>query len=130
MYLITIAANENGNNQRTTSQTELYGNGHARDGQGERTEDKTNHDAYEDGGNIGCVQTTDRVTHLVGYAVDGILRTNNHDAVTYLQGQAGRGKDIHAVTGDTGHVDTVNTGEMKRSQRFAVELRIGNHNAL
>ena len=58
--------------------------GHARNGKREGAEDQTDKDAYEDRGNIWRIQTTERVTHLIGYTVNSILRTHHHDLITYL----------------------------------------------
>ena len=87
MDLVAITANENGDNQRTTSQTQFHWNRHARDSKREGTEDQTNKDTNEDRGNVWRIQTTQTVTHLIGYTVNGILRTHHHNLITYLQGK-------------------------------------------
>ena len=89
MYLIAVTANQDGDDERSTSQTELDRHGHTRNGQGEGTEDESDDDADEYGGDVGCIQTAHGVAHLVGHAVYGIFRTDNHDFVAYLQGQGG-----------------------------------------
>ena len=130
MYLVAVAANEDGNNQRTASYTELHGHGHAGNGDGQRAKDDTKDDAHEDGGNVGRIQAAHRVAHLVGHAVDSVLGTYHHNLVAHLHGQRSRCKQVHAVTGYTGHIHTVYTREVHRGQRLAVHLRIGNENTL
>ena len=109
MYLVAVAANEDGNNQWAAGYTELHGDGHAGNGDGQRAKDDTKDDAHEDGGNVGRIQAAHRVAHLVGHAVDSVLGTYHHNL---------------------GHIHTVYTREVHRGQRLAVHLRIGNENTL
>ena len=116
MYLVAVTAYENSDNQRSTSQTQFDGNRHAWNGKGERTEDESDNDAYENRSNVRCIQAAHGVAHLVGNAVHGVLRPHNHDSVTNLQRQTGRSEEIHAMTGDARDINAVHTREVHGSQ--------------
>ena len=84
MDLITIASDEDGDDQRTTGETQFHGYWHARNGQREHTEDQSDEDTHEDGGDIGRVQFVAGVTHADSDALDGILGTNDANLVSDL----------------------------------------------
>ena len=130
MNLVAIASNEDGYDKRTAGNTELHRNGHSGNGDGQRAEDDTDDDAHEDRGNIRSIQTADGVTHHVGHIVDGILRTHYHDTVAHLEWERGRGEDVHALTGDAGHVDAMYARKVELAERLAVHRRTGDEHAL
>ena len=84
MYLVAVASDEDGDDQRTTSQTQFDGNGHTRDHQRERAEDNSEEDTHEDGGDIGRVQFVAGVTHADSDALDGILGAHDANLVSDL----------------------------------------------
>ena len=130
MNLVAITTNKDGDDKRTTSQTQFYRYRHARNSYWEHTEDKSDEDTNKDGCDVWRIQTADRVTHLASHIVYCILRTNNHNAVAHLQRQGRRCEDVHTVTCYASYVYAINTREVERSQSLAVYLWIGNNNAL
>ena len=130
MNLIAIASDKDGDDQRTSCQTQFYGYRHAGNGKGEGTEDQSEEDAHEDGGNVRRIQTALGVTHLIGHSLHSILRAYDHDLITHLQGKSGRSKEVHAMTSQTGDVHAVDTREVHRCKRLAIDLRVGDKDAL
>ena len=87
MNLITITANEDGDNQRTTSQTQFYRYWHAGNGDRQRTKDKSQEDTHENGGDVRRIQFVAGITHTNCYTVNSILWTYDSDLITHLKGQ-------------------------------------------
>ena len=130
MDLIAIASDEDGDDERTSSETQFHGYRHARYGQWEGTEDQSQEDTHEDSGDVRSIQFAGRVTHLIRHTVDSILRTYYHDFVTHLQRECSRSEEVHAMTGDTCDIHTMNTREMHRRERLTVDFRVGDEDTL
>ena len=127
---VAEAADEDGNDERTTGQTELDGRGNAGQGNGQRTEDNADKDADEDGGEVGMVEALHRVAHHVGHAVDGILGTDDDNLVAHLHAEVAVGIEVHAVATDASHVDAVHRTEMQRAELLAVHAGLRNEDVL
>ena len=94
MYLVTEAAQQNGNDQRTTGQTQFHRHAHARYGDRNTTQNDTEEDTHEEGYHVGLVQTFGRVAQLFGQTVDVFDTAYYGEAVADLQLQIGVGQQV------------------------------------
>ena len=127
---IAKAADEDGDDEWATGDTQFQRHGHARDGQGDAAEEDADDDADEDGANVGRVKPAHTVAHHFGHAVDILFGADHHHAVANLKAVVAAGKKVHALPGDTCDVDAIDAREVHLAQRFSVHRRVGHHNTL
>ena len=56
--------------------------------------------------------------------------TRHEDAVAHLQTEVAIGKEVHAVTGDARHVDTVDAAKVQLAKSLAVDFGLGDDEAV
>ena len=130
MELVAVAAGQNGDDQRTAGEAELERRGHARELEGNGTEDDADEDAEEDGAHVGVVESLDGVAEQTLHAFHAVLRTYHHEAVADLDAQRAVGEEVHTRTRDTGHVHAVHGAEVHLAEGLAVHRALCHEDAL
>ena len=128
--MVAEATYQDGDDQWTTSDTQLQWHWHAWDGEWKATEDDTYHDADEDGGDVWCIQTLDGVTHHLCHTIYVLLRTYYQDSITYMEVVVSACEDVHALSRDASYIDAIHAGEVHLAQGLTVHLWSSNDDSL
>ena len=130
VYAVSVASDEDGDDEGSACDTQLERYGHTRYGNGDTTKDDAKQDTDKNGSDIGGVKTLYRVSHQVCDAVDTILGTDDHNTVSDMEMVVSAGKQVNALARDTRYVDAVDGAEVHLAQCPAVHGGIGDDDAL
>ena len=122
-------ADEDGNHQRSTGQSQFHGLGNAGEHERQTAQDTSQGNTQEDRNQVGMVETLQRVTQYLLRMAHGKLTAYNRHTVSHLQLQVGSCHQIHARTVDTGDAGTEVVTYLELRQRLAVQFRLGDEDA-